>query len=41
MPANAVPTLCLTQRANIVTLADKSLNDSSTLPRVVFCRAGR
>ena len=35
MPANAVPTLRLTQRANIVTVADNSLNDSSTLPRVV------
>ena len=35
MPANAVPTLRLTQRANIFTVADNSLNDSSTLPRVV------
>ena len=35
MPATAVPTLRLTQRANIVTVADNSLNDSSTLPRVV------
>ena len=35
MPANAVPTLRLTQGANIVTVADNSLNDSSALPGVV------